>query len=626
MCGICGAYGLIDKDLLSRMCGAISHRGPDDEGHYYSSDVMLGMRRLKVIDLNTGNQPIFNEDKSIVVVYNGELYNYKDLRKFLEYKGHKFYTQSDTETIVHLYEDFGTDCVEKLRGMFSFALWDSARKRLLLARDRVGIKPLYYYIKDGILLFASELKALLEYPGIKREINFQSLHDYLTYMCVLAPDTIFRDVYKLNPGHMIIYENGKTEIKKYWNIHSRRGKPIDSFDDEKVIVEKMYELIRESVDLHLISDVPIGVFLSGGLDSSTIVAVASELLNKAVKTFSIGFEDDYYNELDNARLVAKRYDTDHHEYIVGTTSIKDIEDILYFFDEPFADSSAIPTYYVSKYARQNVTVALSGDGGDEAFGGYGNYKADKIGLLYKKLPAFIRNGVIPFVLESIPDAADNLSSMAKVKKILSLSRMSSEQCHVFWLSCFSEDAKRELYSDSSLTELLDYDSWDKYIRFFQDCGNSDFINSCMSVDTQTVLPNDYLTKIDRMSMANSLEVRVPFLDQNLLEFALSIHSKYKIRGLTTKYLLKKIMKDKLPKEIIKGRKKGFSMPLSKWFREDFSILMKEFLSEEVIKKRGYFKSTFVKRLSDDHLSGKKDNSKQLWTLICFEIWHRRFLR
>lgn len=625
MCGICGSYGLVDKDLLKRMCRAIAHRGPDDEGHYYGTEVMLGMRRLKVIDLDTGNQPIFNEDRSVVVVFNGEIYNYEEIRKSLENKGHKFYTRSDTETIVHLYEEFGIDCAENLRGMFAFALWDSTRKRLILARDRIGIKPLYYYIKEGVLLFASELKALLECPGIKREINFKALHDYLTYMCVPAPDTIFQDVYKLEPGHMIIYENGKIEIKKYWDIHSHRKKSTGLLDDEKAIAEKMYELIRESVDLHLISDVPIGVFLSGGLDSSTIVAVASELSNKPVKTFSIGFPDDYYNELDNARLVAQRFHTEHHEYTVNPTSIQDIEEILYFYDEPFADSSAIPTYYVSKYARQKVTVALSGDGGDEAFGGYGNYKADKIGLLYKKIPAFIRNSVIPFILESIPDAADNLSSKAKIKKILRLSRMSSEQCHVFWLSCFSEDAKRELYSDSRLTELLDYDSWDKYIRFFQDCDSPDFINSCISVDIQTVLPNDYLTKVDRMSMANSLEVRVPFLDHKLLEFTVRMSSKYKLRGLTTKYLLRKIMKDKLPKEIITGRKKGFTLPLASWFREDFSALVNEFLSKDIIQKRGYFNFTFIKNLADVHLAGKGDNSKLLWALICFEIWHRKFI-
>lgn len=624
MCGICGAYGLIDKDLLKGMCNTILYRGPDDEGHYYSSDVMLGVRRLKVIDLDTGNQPIYNEYKDIVVVYNGEIYNYKEIREYLEVKGHKFYTHTDTETIVHLYEEFGDGCAEKLRGMFAFALWDSVKKRLILARDRIGIKPLYYYFKDGVLIFASELKALLQYHNIKKEINFHALHDYLTFMYVPSPDTIFHNIYKLEPGHMIICENGNIEIRKYWDLSGNFNNYIDS-GDEIYLRERIYELIKESVRLHLISDVPLGVFLSGGLDSSSIVAIVSEVSNSPIKTFSIGFEDDYYNELDNARLVAQRFGTSHHEYIVGPTSIEDIQDILYFFDEPFADSSAIPTYYVSKYTRANATVALSGDGGDEVFGGYGNYKADKIGLLYRRLPSYVRDRLIPYLAGGIPDASDNLSKKAQLKKIISMSHIDPQQGHVFWLSCFSEDAKRELYAENHLKELLDNDSMNRYSSFFAECDVNDFINKCIYVDIKTVLLDDYLTKVDRMSMANSLEVRVPFLDHKLLEFAVSLSSKYKLRRLNTKYLLKKIMKEKLPGEVIGGKKKGFSIPLSRWFREDFSVLLNEFLSEDLIKKRGYFNSDFIRRLSTDHLSGTRDNSKLLWTLICFEIWHRRYV-
>lgn len=626
MCGICGTYGFVDKDLLKKMCNAIAHRGPDDEGYYYDVDVMLGMRRLKVIDLNAGNQPIYNEDESIVVVYNGEIYNYKENREYLEGKGHKFYTQSDTETIVHLYEEFGDGFVERLRGMFAIAIWDSSRKKLFLARDRIGIKPLYYFIKNGVLIFASELKAILRYPLIEKEINFHALHDYLTYMCVPAPDTIFRDVYKLEPGHMIICEKGKIEMKKYWDVSLNPDCTADLFKDENAIKERMYELIRESVKMHLISDVPLGVFLSGGLDSSTMVAIISEFLDSPVKTFSMGFEDDYYNELGNARLVAKRFGTEHHEYVVCPPSIEDIQHILSFFDEPFADSSAIPTYYISKYTRQNATVALSGDGGDEVFGGYGNYKADKIGLLYRKIPLFIGKKLIPFIVEAIPDVSNNHSRKSQIKKILNLSHMTPERGHIFWLSCFSEDTKSELYAENRLIQLLGEDSMDKYSSFFDGCDRNDFINRCIRVDIKTILPNDYLTKVDRMSMANSLEVRVPLLDHELVEFAVSISGKYKLRGLTTKYLIKKIMKEKLPDEIIGGIKKGFSIPLSKWFREDFSALINEFLSEDIIKKRGYFNYDFIKRISNEHLLGLKDNSKQLWTLIGFEIWHRNLNR
>lgn len=624
MCGICGSYGLVDNDLLKRMCKAISHRGPDDEGHFFGHDVMLGMRRLKVIDLDTGNQPIFNEKKDIVVVYNGEIYNYRENREYLERKGHRFYTSSDTETIVHLYEEFGDKCVEKLQGMFAFALWDSANGRLVLARDRIGIKPLYYYAKDGVLAFASELKALLQHSSIKREINFHALHDYFTYMYVPAPDTIFNDIYKLDPGHIIICENGKIKMHEYWDVCSEADKNIVSSMKETDISDRMCTLMREAVSRHLISDVPVGIFLSGGLDSSSIVAMASEISNNPLKTFSIGFKDNYYNELDNARLVSQRYGTDHHEYIVGPASIEDIGDILYFFDEPFADSSAIPTYYVSKYSRQNATVALSGDGGDELFGGYGNYKADKIGSLYRRLPLFVRKGLIPSMVDVMPDGPDYLSKKAKIKKILNMGNLTAEQGHIFWLSCFSKDAKEELYASNSLKSLAVLDSAERYGELFAKCAQPDFLNRCICVDIMSILPDDYLTKIDRMSMANSLEVRVPFLDHELVEFAVSVSSKYKLRGLKTKYLLKKIMKNKLPKEIVEGRKKGFSIPLARWFREGFSPLIREFLSEEIIKKRGYFNSDFIKRISDDHIKGRKDNSKQLWALICFEIWHRRF--
>ncbi len=625
MCGICGTYNLIDENLLGRMCRAIAHRGPDDEGHYVDSDVMLGMRRLKIIDLETGNQPIYNEDRNIVIVFNGEIYNYKENRKYLEEKGHRFYTNSDTETIVHLYEEFGTGCVERLRGMFAFALWDAENKKLILARDRVGIKPLYYYFKNDVLIFASELKAILQCPDVQREINFSAVHDYLTYMCVPAPDTIFQDIYKLEPAHMLVCVNGQVDKKKYWDACSASEKNADGSHKENDIKEQLYGLIYESIKMHLVSDVPLGVFLSGGMDSGSIVAIMSEVADVPIKTFSIGFDDEYYSELENARMVAERFGTEHHEYVLTRSSTDGIEDIVGCFDEPFADSSAIPTYYVSKHARERVTVALSGDGGDEVFGGYGNYKADKIGMIYRRFHPYLKERVIPSAINCLPDTRDYRAKTNKIKKILTMAAMSAEHGHIFWLSCFSDEAKSELYAHKMLGQLLSINSFDKYGEVFKTCRSQDFLNRCICVDLKTVLPNDYLTKVDMMSMANSLEVRVPFLDHKLVEFAVSLDSKYKLRGLTTKYLLKKIMQVKLPNSIIQGRKKGFSIPLTKWFREDFSVLVNEFLSEDIIKKRGYFNYKFVKRLSDDHLSGGKDNSKLLWTLISFEIWHRRFM-
>jgi len=623
MCGICGSCGIVDRDLLSRMCGAMVHRGPDDEGHYVDGQVMLGMRRLKIIDLETGNQPIFNEDRTVAVVYNGELYNFRENRQFLEERGHRFSTRSDTETIVHLYEEYGDECLSKMRGMFAFALWDLKRRRMLLARDRLGIKPFYYWEKGGRLLFASELKCLLEHPSLDKTIHFGALHDYLTYLCVPAPDTIFRDVRKLEPGHFMIWQDGRTEIRRYWNAADH----LDAADEnrgEDALGERLYELMRDSVRRHLVSDVPIGVFLSGGLDSGTLVAIASEVSDQPVKTFCIGFDDPVYNEADQARRVAERYGTDHHEYIVGPADMGEIEEILRFFDEPFADSSAIPTYFVSKYTRQTATVALSGDGGDEAFGGYGNYRADRIGQWLRKAPS-AAGGILSLIAEAIPDSGNGLSAAAQVKKLLSLREMTPEQGHVFWLRCFSDDLKEKLYSDARLRACLATDSLNRYRSAFGGCRTADFINACICVDVKTVLPNDYLTKVDRASMANSLEVRVPFLDHELMEFCLSLESRYKLKGLSTKHLLKNVMGKRLPREILEGKKKGFSIPLSRWFREGFSSLLGEYLSEDRVRRRGYFEPSFVRKLCEQHAAGHRDFSKELWTLICFEIWHRQYL-
>lgn len=626
MCGICGSYGLSDEVVLKKMCATLTHRGPDDEGHYLGDDVMLGMRRLKVIDLETGNQPIFNEDRSVVVVYNGEIYNFREIRKELEEKNHTFRTHSDTESIVHLYEEYGDACVNKLRGMFAFALWDIKKKRLLIARDRIGIKPLYYYHNGNSIIFASEIKALLTHPGVSKEINYTALHNYLTYLYVPAPETIFRNIFKLLPGHQLVYENGSMVTKQYWDIN--RGdygfSDLENWS-EKELSEKVYALLQESIEKHMISDVSLGVFLSGGTDSASIVSIASELSSKPVKTFSIGFEDAYHNELDNAKLVAERYGTDHHEFVVTPPDIDLIEDIIGSFDEPFADSSAIPTYFVSKCAKEHVTVALSGDGGDEIFGGYGNYKADKICHYYRKLPGLLRDDLIPFFINSLQEKENPFSAGQQLKKLLEMSKMSPGAGHAFWLSVFNTDLKEKLDKTGFLRDLLPVDSLDCYQTYFDTVNTNDFLNRNIHVDIKTVLPDDYLTKVDRMSMLNSLEVRVPFLDHKLLEFGTAMPGKYKLNGLTSKYLLKKMMKNRLPNNIITGKKKGFSVPLSKWFKQDFSVLIDKYLSEEVIKKRGYFNYDTIAMLSNDHIRRRKDNSKYLWTLICLEIWHRKYM-
>ncbi|MFC1585329.1 asparagine synthase (glutamine-hydrolyzing) [Fibrobacterota bacterium] len=625
MCGICGGLGIVDRTTLEAMCREITHRGPDEDGFFIGPDVMLGMRRLNVIDLHTGSQPIYNEDKTVVVVYNGEIYNYRELRRDLKLKGHVFTTNSDTETIVHLYEEHGTEGVSHLRGMFAFALWDSNNQRLIIARDRIGIKPLYYYVNNGTMLFASEIKSLLKCRELSRELDYSALHDYLTFMYVPAPKTIFKNVHKLLPGHMLIHEDGKLTVKKYWDLDSNEsGHEENNRYNEKEAAEKLLGLMSESVEKHLVSDVPLGVFLSGGTDSGTMVALASEVSSGPLKTFCIGFEESFYDEQQNARLVAERYRTDHHEFVVKPPDKEKVEEIIGYFDEPFADSSAIPTYFVSKCAKELVTVALSGDGGDELFGGYGNYKADKIVSYLRRLPKAMRNMVMA-IISKIPGDSDNLAFKQQLHKLLATADLTGEHGHVSWLSVFSHDLKKTLYRNEDLTAQSVYDSLDQYGNYFDDRQGNDFINDCVKVDIKTVLPDDYLTKVDRMSMANSLEVRVPFLDHKLLEFSASLPSDMKLRGLTTKYLLKKVMRGRLPAEILYGRKKGFSVPMNKWLKDSFSGMIDDYLSRETINRRGYFSPDFIDTLTGEHRAGIRDHTKELWTLVCFEIWHRNYM-
>ena len=623
MCGIVGIVGSENHKIIEKMCNALKHRGPDSEGFYFGENVNLGMRRLKIIDLENGDQPMFNKDKSIVTVFNGEIYNYEELRINLIDSGISLKTQSDTETIAFLYEKYGYDFLNKLRGMFGIAIWDKKKQRLVLARDRLGIKPLYYYFNNGRLIFSSEIKAILANPNISKEINLNALHHYLTFGYIPAPLSIFKNIYKILPGHFLVFQEKKIELKRYWDINNNFD--FRDFQDQKVVEEKLMDLINESIKLHMISDVPVGAFLSGGLDSCSIVALASKFSTKPIKTFSIGFDDKYLNELENAKLLANMYQTDHSEFIVAPTDIDVLEDIMFSYDEPFADSSAIPTYFVSKFASENVKVVLSGDGGDEIFAGYGNYKADKIAKLLNKIPIISNKNFLSFI-SNILNVDNNLrgfnNQIRKIAKILSFEPSIG---HVFWLSIFNQEEKNQLYQSQKLNKLNTIDSLDFFRNYFQNFKSDDFINDCINVDIKTILPDDYLTKVDRASMANSLEVRVPLLDHKLVEFCTAIPSKMKLKGLTTKKLLKNIIKKDIPKEILFGRKKGFSVPLNRWFRQDFSTLLEKYLSPDRIKRNGYFNSTYIENLKIEHSSGLKDNSKLLWTLVAFELWQKRYL-
>ena len=624
MCGICGFAGLDDEQLLRRMTSSLAHRGPDEEGFFLARSnemraggIGLGIRRLKIIDLQTGSQPVFNEDKSIVIVYNGEIYNFLDLRGNLERKGHRFYTKTDTEVIVHLYEEYGIDCAKYLRGMFAFAIWDSKNQRLFIARDQIGIKPLYYMEFNSSLLFASELKSILQYEKIHRQTNLQALDLYLTYLYIPAPLTIFDKIHKLLPGHYLLWENGKIKIEKYWDLEVQSK--IQNLD-KRFYVEKLMDLLKETVENHMISDVPLGAFLSGGLDSSTVVALMSKLTNQPVKTFTIGYglKDTAFNELEKARIVARKFGCEHHEYILEPRVVELLPELVKYFDEPFADSSMIPTYLVSKVSREKVTVALTGIGGDELFGGYPRYLGAKISLLYEKSPLFFRQ-FISLLGRNLPETGGSRDWSGRIKRFLLAGTLSFPERYKSWVSFFTSELKDKLYTDYFKSQILNpMPVIDKYF----DVLNEKSLERLFYTDLKTYLVDDLLCMADRMSMANSLELRVPLCDLNLIEFLARTPFSLKVNGFTFKYLLKKTMAETLPKEILQQKKMGFMIPLNRWISEEMNPLIEEYLSEETIRKRGYFKPEGINWLLEQHRLRKRNFADQIYALLILEVWHR----
>lgn len=626
MCGICGKISLnsnsIDSQLIYKMAEVLKHRGPDEQGVYIDGNIGLGHRRLSIIDLsNAAHQPMSNEDKTVWIVCNGEIYNFQELRKSLEEKGHKFCSHSDTEVIIHLYENMGTDCVKELRGMFAFAIWDKNKQRLLLVRDRVGKKPLNYAIKNGNLIFASEIKAILQDPQISREVNAEALDLYLTYGYIPAPQTIFSGVKKLPPAHMLIWEKGKIDIKCYWSL-SYQNK---SHMDEEEYCTRILDLLTESTRIRMISDVPLGAFLSGGIDSSAVVAIMSRLSRQRVKTFSIGFQEESFNELKYARKIAKLFNTDHHEYIVKTDALEVLPKLIWHFNEPFADSSAIPTYYLSKMTRQEVTVALNGDGGDESFGGYERYAANKIANIYRFIPKIVRKNMIAPFIQNLPETTRKKDFVKNLKRFTSADEFSKERRYAYWMSIFYNELKADLYSEEFKNRLKDFDSRDYLCSTYRQSDAANFVDSTLFVDTMTYLPGDLLVKMDITSMANSLEARSPFLDHKLMEFAASMPPSLKLRGITTKYILKKVFSKILPKEILKRRKQGFGVPVGSWFRNELKGYAYEILLSRDCIRRGYFKEEAVKRMLDEHVLGKVDHGPRIWSLVNLELWHNMFI-
>lgn len=634
MCGIAGLLDAkqrpIDPVLLKRLCDGLCHRGPDDEGYFLQDGIGLGQRRLSIIDLSGGRQPMSNENGTIWVTFNGEIYNFHELRRRLVGLGHRFATDSDTEVIVHGYEEWGVDCVQRLRGMFAFALWDATRQRLLLARDRVGKKPLFYTVTGGQLVFASELQALLRHPGVSREVDLIAIDDYLTYGYIPAPKTAFRGIHKLPPAHYLTLTPSDAkagleclEPQRYWQLEYR---PTLALDEEEA-AEELRATLTEAVRLRLIADVPLGAMLSGGIDSGVVVALMSSLSDQPVKTFSVGFEEQSYNELPAARLVAQRYGTDHHELIVRPNALEVLPTLIRHYGEPFADSSAIPTYYVAKLIRQHVKVALNGDGGDECFAGYPRYLGSALAEGYQKLPQFLRQRALEPVISALPDQLPWGSRVRQVKRFLRTAAHPLSQRHLGWVSYFTPEQKESLYSTEFRLQLDGHRGADWLLNEFAMVNQEglDRLSSLLAVDVRSYLAYDLLVKMDIATMANSLEARSPFLDHHLLEFCARLPSDYKMRGRTLKYLLKRVAIDLLPAENLRRRKMGFGVPVGQWMRNELRPLLEETLLSRRARERGYFQPDAVQQLIRAHLNGQHDHSFQLWSLLWLELWHREFI-
>jgi len=625
MCGIVGIVrsdGLdVDRALLTRMADAVRHRGPDDDGFYLNGPVGLGMRRLSIIDLAGGAQPIHNQDRSAWIVFNGEIYNYRQLRDQLEKLGHTFYTNSDTEAIIHAYDQYGADCPKHLRGMFAFAIWDERTQELFLARDRVGKKPVLYAQFNGQLVFGSEFSALLQHPDIGKEIDFEALDHYLSFMCVPAPLTAYRKIRKLEPGHSLRLRKGEIRIERYWQPDFSRKVDIS----EQEAGEEAIKILRDAVKVRLMSEVPLGAFLSGGIDSSAVVALMSEESSAPVKTFSIGFEEQDFSELHHARRVAEHVGADHHEFIVRPDALEVLPILVEHYGEPYADSSAVPTYYVARETRKHVTVALNGDGGDESFAGYERYAAMRLAEKYHRIPAVLRDRVLRQAIELMPSSETERGRIRDVKRFVEAASLPKVERYLRWISVFDSQAKQDLYTDNFRQETQAQSAAGIIDPWFARANGSGIVDAALLTDIMTYLPNDLLVKVDIATMANSLEARSPFLDHHVIEFAASLPEKYKLHGLTTKYLLKRVLKKLLPAENLGRRKMGFGVPIGHWFRGELQPFLRETILSQSALKRGLFKPDAVKRLVELHTRSEQDYSHQLWTLLMLELWFRRFI-
>jgi asparagine synthase (glutamine-hydrolysing) len=627
MCGIAGCAGNVrggwtrgsedaarDRALVGRMCAAIRHRGPDDEGIHVEAGVALGMRRLSIIDVATGHQPIANEDGTVWVVFNGEIYNYATLRADLMARGHRFSTASDTETIVHAYEEWGENAVTMLRGMFAVALWDSRNRTLLLARDRVGIKPLHYSVVGDRLYFGSEIKSILVRDESLPTLNLEALDHYLSFLYTPRDATIFAGIHKLPPGHVLRWQNGAFQVRQFWQLPADERAPAS----EAEAVEGLRAVLRDAVRSHLMSEVPLGAFLSGGVDSSLVVGLAAEASSRPVRTFSIGFGEPQYDEMEHARLVASHFGTDHHEFVVTPDALGILDDLITAFDEPFGDSSAIPTWYVSELARRHVTVVLTGDGGDELFGGYDRY------LPHPRIASFDRwagpgaRAVAAAVWPRLPHGATG-------KNFLRRAARNHQGRYLDQIGCFQHDEKDALLTADLRRQMGGADAEGQLSRHFGRFRALPWDGQMMHFDFETYLPEDILVKVDRMSMAHSIESRVPLLDNEVVEYAARLPAAAKIRNGRRKHILKAAAAGLVPAQILARRKQGFGVPIDVWFRTSPRHLFADVLLSPRARQRGYFEPRFVERLVREHAAGRRDHAARLWALLVFELWHRRYL-
>jgi asparagine synthase (glutamine-hydrolysing) len=616
MCGIAGILFRdksehVDEKMIKLMCTVMRHRGPDEWGKWIDKYVGIGMTRLRIIDLDGGSQPIHNEDKSIWIVFNGEIYNYKELRIELEKRGHKFYTNSDTESIIHLYEEFDEECVHRLRGMFAFAIWDGNNEKLFLARDRLGIKPLYYNNNGKRFIFGSELKSILAFKDVPRKVHSPSLINYFAYGYVPDPETMIKGIYKLPPGNTLIYKNGSTKVQKYWDVEFN----VSNAEREEYYIERILEILNEAVKIRLMSEVPLGAFLSGGIDSSLIVAIMAKHMSEPVKTFTIGFENQKYDELKYARMVAERYNTDHHEEIVKPDAKSIIIDLVKQFDEPFADSSAIPTYYVCQMAKKWVTVSLSGDGGDELFGGYGRYIDGPIARFFNKVPESIKLKIFMNLSKILPEWCPGINVLRHIS-------VNEDSRYIRKLSKGTSTTHKNIFSNKIVSQINTSDPSAAMLEYMNALKEKDQYTKRQYVDIKTYLPGDILTKVDRTSMMVSLEARVPILDHKLVEFSATIPPELKIKGMTTKYILKKAAERLLPKDVIYRPKMGFAVPISEWINKDWFDISYELVQGKRALSRNNFSKKYLKRLMLEHKLGRRDHGYLIWTLMVLELWYR----